>query len=372
MDLTYSAEEQLLESSVKDFARDYLRESRARSLRSANGVDPDCWRSMVELGWLSADVAEECGGLGGSITDALLIHEGVGTALILEPLLTVSLGLRLMALVLPPDRTKSILEPYLSGEQLCAVAHEEPAARGDLTFVQTSVVDTGTAWRLQGHKCMVLGAPSADVLLVSARMGSAADAPVNVFSVRRAQLGARLKICSTLDGQRSADLALDGLQLSHESRIGPSGCALPALVAAYDYAILEMCADALGAMESAIALTVDHLKTRKQFGTPLAGFQALQHKLADMVIAIEQARSIVLYGASGIESGDARTRARAVSAARVRVMESARTVSTHAVQIHGGVGVTEDHIISHYYRRLAAFCNRLGGVEWHLGRFSAG
>src|ERR1700722_17809875 len=204
---------------------------------------------------------------------------------------------------------------------------------------------------------MVLGAPSADVLLVSARIGPAANDPVNVFSVGRAQFGPRLKNCSTLDGQRSADFELDGLELPRDARIGSQACALPALVAAHDHAILEMCAGALGAMEAAIALTAEHLKTRRQFGTSLAGFQALQHKLSDMVIAAEQARSIILYGASGIESKDARTRARAVSAARVRVIESSRTVGMHGLQLHGGIGVTEEHIISHYYRRLAAFCN---------------
>lgn len=371
MDLKNSAEEKLLDSSVKEFARDYLRESRARSLKSPEGLDPASWKTMVELGWLSADVSDEFGGLGGSITDALLIHEGLGAGLVLEPMLSVGLGLRLMALVLPAECTRSTLEPYLSGAQLCAVAHEESAARGDLGFVEAYAIDTGTAWRFRGHKCMVLGAPSADVLLVSARVGPAVNDPVDIFSVSRAQFGARLKSCTTLDGQRSADFDLDGLELPHNARVGSQGCALAALVAAHDYAILEMCADALGAMEAAIPLTAEHLKTRKQFGSPLAGFQVLQHKLADMVIAAEQARSIILYGASGIESKDARTRARAVSAARVRVIESARIVGMHAVQLHGGIGVTEEHIISHYYRRLAAFCNRWGGVEWHLARYSA-
>lgn len=371
MDLKYSAEEKLLDASVKEFARDYLRELRARSLSNPNGRDPAVWKTVVELGWLAAHISDEFGGLGGSITDALLIHEGLGAGLVLEPLLSVALGLRLMTMVLPSERTSAALEPYLSGAQLCAVAHEETAARGDLGFVQAFAVENGTGWSFRGRKCMVLGAPSADVLLISARVGPAANSPVDVFSVSRAQVSARLKSCVTLDGQRSADLELDGLQVPHTARMGSQGCALPALVAAHDFAILEMCADALGAMEAAIALTAEHLKTRRQFGAPLGSFQVLQHKLADMIIAAEQARSIIFYGASGIDSKDARTRARAVSAARVRVVESASTVGMHAVQLHGGIGVTEEHVISHYYRRLAAFCNRWGGVDWHLARFAA-
>lgn len=369
MDLKYSAEERLLESSAKDFARDYLRDVRSRSLTSATGVDPDTWHAMIELGWLAAGVSEEYGGLGGSITDALLIHEGMGSGLILEPLVSASLSLRLLESLVPADRSWHLFKSLLDGAQMCAVAHEEWAARGDLTFIESQAVFTGETWTLHGHKCMVLGAPSADQLLVSARTGSSSRDPIGVFSLTRAQFAGRLRGCVTVDGQRAADVDLEGLQVDAAARMGSPECALPALVSAFDRAILETCADALGAMEASVALTAEHLKSRKQFGLPLASFQALQHKLADMVIATEQARSILLYGISGIESRDDATRARAVSAARVRTTESARTVGTHAIQLHGGIGVTEEHIISHYYRRLVAFINRFGGVDWHLARF---
>jgi alkylation response protein AidB-like acyl-CoA dehydrogenase len=371
MDLKYSAEEQLLSSSVKEFARDYLRDARARSLSSIDGVDRGQWRIMLELGWLAAGVSDECGGLGGSITDSLLIHEGMGSGLVLEPLLTVSLGVRLMEALLAREEAQAALQPYLLGEKLCAVAHEEPEARGDLTFVRCAAIADRDSWTLQGCKCMVLGAPSADLLLVSARAGPSQTAPVGVFTLTRAQFAERLKSCTTLDGQRAADLDLAGLRVTAAARLGSDTCALPALAAVFDRALLETCADALGAMGASIELTAEHLKNRKQFGSPLSSFQSLQHKLADMVIAAEQARSILLFGATGIESGAARLRGRAVSAARVRVSESARIIGAHAVQLHGGIGVTEEHIISHYYRRLAAFVHRFGGTEWHVERFMA-
>jgi alkylation response protein AidB-like acyl-CoA dehydrogenase len=373
MDLTYSTEQRLLESSVRDFARDYLVSARDRSLAAPDGLDRESWRAIAELGWLAAGVPEDLGGLGGSVIDSLLIHEGVGFGLIVEPLLSVYLAAKLMSLALPRPLAESMLKPLLSGEELWAVAHEEPAARGDCTFVEASARPMRDMWRLSGCKSMVLGAPSADRLIVCARlyMSDGVAGEIALFRLDRPQFAQRLKSCRTLDGQHAADLDLQDLDIGLDARIGAERCALSAVVEAYDHAILASCAEAVGAMDAAVSLTAEHLKNRKQFGAPLASFQVLRHKLADMVIAVEQARSILLYGAAGIAQGNSAERGRAVSAAKVRVIESAKVVGTHAIQLHGGIGITEEHIISHYFRRLFAFANRFGGTERHLARFMA-
>jgi alkylation response protein AidB-like acyl-CoA dehydrogenase len=373
MDLTYSTEQRLLESSVRDFARDYLVSARGRSLAAPDGLDRESWRAIVELGWLAAGVPEDLGGLGGSVIDSLLIHEGVGFGLIVEPLLSAYLAAKLMSLALPRPLAESMLKPLLSGEELWAVAHEEPAARGDCTFVEASARPMRDMWRLSGCKSMVLGAPSADRLIVSARlyMSDGLAGEIALFRLDRPQFAQRLKRCRTLDGQHAADLDLRDLDIGLDARIGAERCALSAVVEAYDHAILASCAEAVGAMDAAVTLTAEHLKNRKQFGAPLASFQVLQHKLADMVIAAEQARSILLYGAAGIAQGNSAERGRAVSAAKVRMIESAKVVGTHAIQLHGGIGITEEHIISHYFRRLFAFANRFGGTDRHLARFMA-
>ena len=373
MDLKYSTEERLLESSAKEFARDYLAGHRKRSLVAPDGVDGESWRSITDLGWLAAGVPEELGGLGGSVIDSLLIHEAVGWGLIVEPVLSACLALRVLSLALSKPLAETILQPLLAGEARWSVAHDEPAARGDPTFVESSARAVRDVWRLSGHKSMILGAPCADSLIVSARVDPASDgiAGIALFRLHRRQFTDRLKQCRTLDGQHAADLDLTDLEVPREARIGTDGCASSALVEAYDHAILASCAEAVGAMEAAIDLTAGHLKNRKQFGAPLASFQALQHRLADMVIASEQARSILLYGAAGIIQAGAAGRARAVSAAKVRVMESAKIIGANAIQLHGGIGVTEEHIISHYFRKLCAFEIRFGGADYHLTRFLA-
>lgn len=370
MDLSYSAEQRLLQSSVQEFARDYLTRDRARSLAAPEGVDRDNWRAIVQLGWLAAAVPDHLGGYGGSVIETLLIHEGVGQGLIVEPLLSVGLVVKLLALI-PSAAAEDLLQSLLSAEALWALAHEEPAGRGDPAFVEACARPTADGWELSGYKSMVLGAPLADGLIVSARIRSTEGAAddIALFRLDRPQFAAHLKRCCTLDGQHAADLELQNVKVTRDARLGTDGCAAPVIAEAYDHAILAGCAEAVGAMDAALSLTAEHLKNRKQFGAPLASFQALQHKLADMVIAVEQARSILLFGAAGVMQADPVGRARAVSAAKVRVIESARVVGAHSIQLHGGIGVTEEHLVSHYFRRLFAFINRFGDADYHLARF---
>jgi alkylation response protein AidB-like acyl-CoA dehydrogenase len=371
MDLSYSAEQRLLQSSVQKFARDYLARDRVRSLASPDGSDRDTWHAIAQLGWLAAAVPEHLGGYGGSVIETLLIHEGVGLGLIIEPLLSVGLVVKLLALAASPS-AEGLLQSLLSGEARWALAHEEPAGRGDPAVVEACARPVTDGWELSGCKCMVLGAPSADGLIVSARIRPAQNVAgdIALFCLDRPKFAERLKCCRTLDGQHAADLELQSVKVARDARLGVEGCAASVIAEAYDHATLASCAEAVGAMDAALSLTAEHLKNRKQFGAPLASFQALQHKLADMVIAVEQARSILLFGAAGVmKQGDPVGRARAVSAAKVRVMESARVVGAHSIQLHGGMGVTEEHLISHYFRRMLAVCHRFGAADYHLARF---
>jgi alkylation response protein AidB-like acyl-CoA dehydrogenase len=370
VDLSYSAEQQLLQTSVREFAQDYLNQHRARSLAASDGADRETWRTIVELGWLAAEVPEELGGFGGTAIESSLIHEGAGRGLIVEPLLSASLAVKLLTLIASPQ-AQAVLPSLLGGDALWAVAHEEAAGRGDPAFVAALARPVMDGWRLSGHKSMVLGGPSADGLIVSARIESpgAVAGEIALFRLDRRQFAERLTSCRMHDGQHAADLDLQNLQLARDARLSAEGCVAPMIAEAFDCVTLASCAEALGAMDAAVSLTAEHIRNRKQFGAPLASFQALQHKLADMVIAVEQARSIVLYGAAGLMQVDPAERARAVSAAKVRVFESARVVGAHSIQLHGGIGVTEEHLISHYFRRLFALGNRFGDSDYHLARF---
>jgi alkylation response protein AidB-like acyl-CoA dehydrogenase len=207
------------------------------------------------------------------------------------------------------------------------------------------------------------------VVVLSATLPETGE--VALFAVRSARLLSCMKPCRTIDGLRAADLRLDGFAVSADERLGDGADAREALAAVLDHGKIAMAAQALGAMEAALAMTADYLGTRKQFGVAIGTFQALQHKLADMVVAVELARSILLYGVAALAERDADQRARGVAAAMVRVIESADIVGTHAIQLHGGIGVTEEHLISHYFRKLAMLKLRMGGTDFNLARFGA-
>jgi alkylation response protein AidB-like acyl-CoA dehydrogenase len=369
MDLNLSLEETMLKDSVDGFARDYLLGSRAASRASPEGFSRATWQSIVDLGFVGVGLPEAMGGYGGTSVDTMLIHEAIGAGLVVEPLLSTTLAARLIGLAGTQAQRDRVLPAILSGEQLAIVAHYENVGRGDPSYIETVATPDGEGWILRGHKDVVLNASSADHVIVSARLQDKDD--IALFLVEGTRLRERLIPCETIDGMRAADIVLDGFRLDGAERMTGAPDTGAALIEAIDHATVANCAEALGAMDAALAITADYLNTRQQFGQPIGTFQALQHKLADMVIAIELARSILLYALATLSDADPKVRGRAVSAAKVRVIESADVVQTHAIQLHGGIGVTEEHVISHYFRKLAMTSRRFGSVDYHVARFEA-
>jgi alkylation response protein AidB-like acyl-CoA dehydrogenase len=265
---------------------------------------------------------------------------------------------------------QALLEGVLGGETLLAFAHDEPAMRYDFDAIATRAVPDGDGFLLTGHKSVVLHGGSADWLLVSAALqvqGSAAGAAL--FRVPRGAEGVGLRRYVTLDGLPAADLALDGVRVSRDDSLGVPGQAWPLIERLLDRATAALCAEAVGVMDTLLARTIAYLGTRQQFGLPLARFQALQHRVADMAMQVEQARSMALVAAVHVDAPDDGTRRRHVSAAKARVGQAAVFVGQAAVQLHGGIGMTDALDVSHYFKRLTLIARAFGDTDHHLARY---
>jgi alkylation response protein AidB-like acyl-CoA dehydrogenase len=369
MDLNLSLEQRMLRDSVVSFSRDYLTNRRKTSRAAPDGFSRALWREIVELGWLGVGLPEELGGFGGSPVETMVIHEGIGAGLVVEPLLSTTLAARLIGAVGSSAQRDRLLPPILSGHRFAVVALYENAGRGDPFEIATTATPVDGGWVLRGCKEVVPDAPSADDIIISARLDGSRE--LALFAIDAGRVRDRLICCDTIDGLRAADIQLDGVRVSGADRLEATAHVDAALAEAIDHAIIANCAEAVGAMDAAVAMTADYLNARQQFGVPIGTFQALQHKLADMVVAVELARSILCYGVCALSDPDPIARACGVSAAKVRVIESATVVGAHAIQLHGGIGVTEEYLISHYFRKLSMLSRRLGGIDYHVARFGA-
>ena len=266
-----------------------------------------------------------------------------------------------------------LLSRMAAGEKIAVLAHYESGARYDSQYVTTRASRSGAGYRLDGHKAVVMHAGAADILLVSARTsGAAADAAgVSLFLVPRATPGVVLDAYPTLDGGRAADIYLQGVAVPADSRLGPEGEALPAVEAALDIGIAALCAEAVGAMQALLDATVEFVRQRQQFGQPIGRFQALQHRIADMVVHLEQARSMSYLAALRCAAGNVGDRRRAISAAKAVIGQAARFVGQQAVQLHGGMGMTDELQVSHWFKRLTAAQLMFGDSDSHLQRYAA-
>lgn len=366
MDFRLSPEQQALADSVASFcARDYDFEHRRRSLAGQNGFSPDNWRLFADLGWLGAGLAEDSGGYGGGAVENAIILEAFGRALVVEPFLACAvLALQTLAALPKSDAGEQLVADIVSGEKMAALAHNESGARGDLELLGTTAHQSGGQWRLDGAKQLVLGAPAADWLIVSARAGP----DVGLFLVSPSAAGVELVPYRTLDNMRAADIHF--AEAPVHAVLALPDAALSAIRLGHDHAMTAMCAEAVGAMEAAILLTRDYLKTRQQFGTPLAGFQSLQHRMADMLVEAEMSRSIVFQGLASL-SGPESERQKAMAAMKIVVSSAAMFVGRNGVQLHGGIGMTEEHPIGHYYRRLFVIAGLFGAEAFHLSRLAS-
>lgn len=374
MDFEFSDEQRQLREAVGGFlAKEYSFERLRAIKRSQAGWDSSVWRGLADLGVLALNVPDSLGGLGYGPTETLALMDVCGPSLLLEPLL--SSAVIATALLRPYEAlsgASDLLRALGQGERIATVAHFEPGARFELQWVDTRASLHGGTYHLDGRKAVVPHAGLADVLLVSARTsGQPQDADgISLFMVPRASHGVKLTEYSTVDGQRAADVILEGVRLPVSERLGAEGSALGAIESAFDIGVAAVCAEAVGIMQALVTETVQYLQQRQQFGQPIGRFQALQHRIADMTMHLEQARSMSYLAALRCLSLDAGERRRALSAAKVVIGDAGRFIGQQAVQLHGGMGMTDELKISHYFKRLTSIEIMFGDSDAHLQRFA--
>ena len=375
MDFEYSDEQRLFSETLRKFLNTgYGFDARAKIISSSAGFSEDVWAAMAEMGILGVPFDAEHGGFGGNTVDMMVVMEALGEALVVEPYLaTVGLGGRFIARGGTAAQQKQILPSLIAGKTKMAFAQTEPGARYDLARVSTRATPSGDGWVLEGDKRAVLHGGCADLLVVSARTGGAEGDPrgISVFLVERRAPGVTVCEYRGLDNLRLADVRLSGVRVARAGLLGAEGGGWSLIEEVVDYATALVCAEAVGAIKYAHDATLDYLKTRRQFGVPIGSFQALQHRMVDILIAYEQARSIACLACVKVDTADAPERRRIVSAAKIKIADAARHVSQEAVQLHGGMGMTEELKISHTFRRLTTIAQTFGDADHHLARFAA-
>jgi alkylation response protein AidB-like acyl-CoA dehydrogenase len=375
MDFEFSDEQRQLREAVQAFlAKEYTFDHLRAIKRSGKGWDPAVWRGLAELGVPAVNVPESLGGLGYGPTETLALMDACGSSLLLEPVLASAvIATALLREHQSAAPAAELLRAMARGERIATVAHFEPGARFDTRWVETRARRAGEDYLLDGRKAVVLQAGLADTLLVSARTAGAAGDPdgISLFLVPRTAPGLTLEEYLNVDGQSAADVSLDGVRLPAVSRLGDEGAAFASIESALDAGLAALCAEAVSIMQELTDSTVAYLNTRQQFGQPIGRFQALQHRIADMVIHLEQARSMSYLAAMRCDCADLRERRRILSAAKVVIDEAARFIGQQAVQLHGGMGMTDEIKVSHHFRRLTAIQLMFGDSDAHVQRFAA-
>jgi alkylation response protein AidB-like acyl-CoA dehydrogenase len=367
MNFDYNEEQQLLADSVRRFLqKDYDFETRKKTVASAEGWSPKAWATFTEMGLTGLPFSPDHGGFGGGAIDLMGVMEAFGDALVVEPYLATILSSRIVSKAGSDEQKQQILPAVVEGRLKLAFAHAEMGARYRLDHVNTTAKKAGGGWTLDGEKKAVLGAPMADRLVVSAK-GSRG---LGLFLVELNSPGLKLNPYKTLDEMRAADLTLKGVKAQ---ALGDKAAVnLELIEEATDFATALVCAEAVGAMKFACDTTLEYLKTRKQFGVPIGTFQALQHRMVDMYISYEQAKSMACLACSKMDSSkDRRDRMRSISAAKIKIADSARHISQESVQLHGGMGMSEELKVSHSFRRLTVIAQQFGDADHHLERFAS-
>ncbi|MBL8308989.1 MAG: acyl-CoA dehydrogenase family protein [Burkholderiales bacterium] len=369
MDFNLSDEQNALKDSLAKFIdRDYTFDHRWKIIKSAAGWSRSHWNQLAEIGLMALPVAEADGGLGGNGVDTMLVMEELGRGLVVEPYLgCVVLPAALIKASGSEAQRAALSEGLASGETLYAFAHSEPGQRYERNAVATTAAANGAGYVLSGKKVSVLGGDAADQLLVSATVTG--DAAPSLFVVPATATGVRRLAYPMQDAQRGADIELSNVEVGADALLGERGKAAAAIEYALDVACAALCAEAVGAMAELHKITVEYLKTRKQFGRPIGMNQALQHRAVDMLMHVEMSRSMAMEAAVACDNPDPSARAKAVSAAKTLVSQGCRYVGQNAVQLHGGIGVTHELNTSHYFKRLTMISVTFGDADWHLGRY---
>jgi alkylation response protein AidB-like acyl-CoA dehydrogenase len=340
--------------------------------RSERGYSIELWRRYAELGAIGALFAEADGGLGGTGFDISVVFEALGRGLALEPFLDALMAGSAIAAAGTPAQRET-LDGLIAGALTVSLAHAEPESGYELTQVSTRAEPGSGGWVLNGAKAVVAAGEHADLFLVSARSAGTADdeSGISLFLVNAGTPGLALRGYGLIDGGRAAELTLDNVQLPPEALLGEAGAGYPLLERAVGRGVLALCAEAVGAMDCARDATLEYLRTRRQFGAPLGSFQALQHRMADVLLEIEQARSAVINAAAAVDHPDRATRERALSAAKYTIGRVGTLVAEESIQLHGGIGMTWELPLAHYAKRLVMIDHQLGDEDHHLRRYIA-
>ncbi len=374
MDFSLSDEQQMLQDSIARFVKnDYDFDSRCKAMRSELGYNADNWKLFAELGWLMVPFTEEEGGLGGSAADLMIVMEELGKGIVIEPFIaTAIIGGGLISKAGNAQQKESLIGSIMDGSLQLAFAYAEPTSRYVLSNVATSAEKNDNGFSINGHKAVVLNGGIANKIIVSARTsGQQTDKDgISLFIVDSDTAGVEIKSYRTQDGGRAAEVRFNNVQVSHEQLLGSKGKSLPIIESVLDRATLAVCAEAVGAMESATTKTVEYTKTRVQFGVPIAKFQALQHRMADMFIEQQQAKSIVLMAAMKLDQAEEDS-SKAVAAMKSLVGRASRKVGQESIQIHGGIGVTDELDVGHYFKRMTMIEILFGNSDFQTQKFAA-
>jgi alkylation response protein AidB-like acyl-CoA dehydrogenase len=368
MNFEFSDDEQQLREAVQRWVERGYGFERRTAIAKAGGFNEQAWGELAELGLLGLGTSEDDGGMAMGPVAAMLALEALGRGLVLEPLAAVALVAASVLARAPADLRAAWAPRLASGAARVVLAYQERAARYRLDHVDTQATASGDAWTIHGGKSLVTIGDQADAFIVSARVGGAADdaAGIALFLVERAAEGVRTQAYALQDASRAAELTLAG---APARLLVPAGPAQAALENAVDIGIAALAAEAVGVMDKLFELTVEYMNTRKQFGVPIGSFQALRHRLADMKMQLELARSMSYYAT--LKLGEAPdVRRRAVAQAKVQLGQSARFVGQQAIQLHGGIGMTDEYMVSHYFKRLTTMEMQFGDTMHHLGEVS--
>ena len=366
MDFSFSDEQQMLLDTTRRFISErYDFDYRNKVRDSADGWSRETWIALGELGLLALNIPEQDGGIGAGPVGTMLVDNAIGEGLLLEPFLSSAVIATQAIVELASTQQRERWLPALgSGELIAVLAHDEISTRENLLQIETRAVRDGDGWRIDGNKSAVYHAPAANLLLVSARI---AENEIGLFAIPRETAGVQLLPCVTVDEQRAAAIVLKDVRVGGDARLG--GDAKVALQSVLDIGLAALCAEAFGAMQKILTATIEYSRSRVQFGAPIGSFQALQHRMAEMLMHLEQARSMSYLATSQCTDPDPLARRAALSAAKALMGQAARYIGQQAVQLHGGMGMTDEMAIGHYFKRATMIESAFGSVDHHLSRY---
>ena len=375
MNFDLNEEQQLVQDSIQRFVQDnYALEDRQAVVASKDDFNQTHWATMAELGWLGLTIPEADGGFGGNQADTMVIMEQFGKGLVLEPYLaSVILAGGALKIAGSAAQKETLLAGLIDGSRQAALAFAEPQGRFNLADLTTSASESGDGYLLNGHKSVVLNGPAADFFVVTARTaGAQRDTEgVSLFIVPADAAGVSRRDYPTVDAFRASEVTFDNVALAADALLGEPGAGFAVVEQVIDEATLAVGSEAVGCMEVLYKATVEYCKTREQFGQPIGKFQVLQHRMVDMFMEHEQSKSLMYLAAMRLDEGYDDEARKAVSAFKVQVGKSGRFVAQGAVQLHGGMGMTDELSVGHYFKRLTMIDTLFGNVDHHLNRFAA-